>query len=240
MRLILSFLLYTIILSACGQAKKNMEITEIKLDDLEPLELNIPDYEPMNCPYSEWQANREMQLLEANGYADCKNRSEWLNAASDKVFLLRIAAYYLLSQEPKSEEMEYYRKGLTDLDNTVQAYAAYALVRLGDSTQLAKIQRIAAIDDGVSLEVYPAAGVLGELGKAEAFEVLRKGLKSTNDVQQLLAIHQSYHFFKLWDELDLTKFYHKALSHPSERVRLIARLQLEELDTEAAKSLLDH
>lgn len=239
-QIFLSGIIGLCLLSACGHSKETVkETTQTIHIELEPLELVFPEYEAMDVPYSRWQAGRDMQLLAANGYSDSSNRMVWREASRNKTFLLRIAAYNLLVDQVEESERELYERALQDDDRTVQAYGAYALVCLGDSALLDRIRAVAAIDDGVSLEVYAAAGLLGRLGEAEGFDVIKSGMKSTDEVHQLMAIDQAFRFFALWEELNLSRFYGKALSHPNKRVRLIARMQLEELDTEEARSLLE-
>jgi hypothetical protein len=225
--------------NGCAHSQNTTEIPPDTMTiEMNDMNFVIPDYQPMDVAYSKWQSEREKQLLAVNAYGD--DRQEWIRACTDSFVLIRMAGIYLLTENPQDSDREVYRAALNDIEYSVRALAAYGLVQLGEKEYMDIIRQVAGIRDGVSLCVYQAAGLLGSLNETDAFEVIRKGVQSSYETARIASMHNAYRFLSHWESLNLDAFYTDMLAHDDPRVRLIARMQLEELDTEASKSLLGH
>jgi hypothetical protein len=69
----------------------------------------LPEYEPLDLPYSEWEEVRSQELLTANGFGNTP--AEWRRAAGHADGLIRGTAFYLLAREPDplDEQLGYIR-----------------------------------------------------------------------------------------------------------------------------------
>ncbi len=118
----------------------------------------LPEYEPLDLPYSEWEAVRSQELLAANGFGNTV--AEWRRAAGHVDVFIRGTAYYLLDREPDPVDEALYRKGLEDSDQNVQSLVAYALIRLGDASAESTLHRIAYLDANAHLAALDAPAVV--------------------------------------------------------------------------------
>ncbi len=206
-------------------------------------EVVIPGYTPPDLPYSEWQAHRSQELLEANGFG--ATADEWRRAAGHPSGFVRATAYYLLTRHPEPGDEELFRQGLVDDDEAVQALSAYGLYRLGDESGLPTLSRIAQLD----VDVYPAAtraaGLLAELGDSAAYSTMLKAMESDLRYIRLIAMQNAMPFVPLHGQayspgemIDIWNLYRRALEDPDAHVQTVARLQLQELNTAEALELL--
>jgi hypothetical protein len=203
----------------------------------------IPSYEPLDVPYSQWEAFHNQELLAANGFGD--TRAEWRRATGHSSGLLRSAAYSLLTQQPEPEDLALFRQGLEDTDKNVQSLSAYGLVRLGDSSAIQTLERIAQLDVNVYVAAMRAAGILGELGQPAAFDTIQRAMRSDLGYVRLFAIQNAPPFVPLDGQtfapgqvIDIWELYRQALQDPSSQVRSVARMQLQELGSPQALELL--
>jgi hypothetical protein len=203
----------------------------------------IPSYEPLDVPYSEWEAYRSQELLAANGFGD--TRDEWRRAAGHSSGLIRSAATYLLSREPEPQDEALFRVGLEDTDQNVQSLAAYGLYKLGDESVVPTLETIAGLDVNVYTAAPRAAGILGEIGEPAAFATIEAAMDSELVYVRLFAIENAPPFVPLHGEtyapgktIDIWALYRRALQDESSQVSSVARMELEELDSPEARRLL--
>jgi hypothetical protein len=203
----------------------------------------IPSYQPLDLPYSQWEAHRSQELLEANGYG--ATADEWRRAAEYSDGLIRAAATYLLTREPEQGDEDLFHRGLADDDQAVQALSAYGLYRLGDPSALPVLERVARLDPAVYLTAAQAAGLLAELGDPTAFATLLKAMGSDLRYVRLIAMQNAMSFvpfhgraYAPGETIDIWELYRRALEDPDIHVGTVARLQLEELNTAEALELL--
>ena len=203
----------------------------------------IPEYEPLDVPYSEWETHRSQELLQANGFGNTID--EWRRATQHSSGLIRGTAYYLLTRHPVQQDEVLFRQGLDDIDETVQALSAYGLYSLGDKSTLPTLERIAQLDVNAHIAATRAAGVLAEMGRPTAFVTIQKAMNSDLGYIRLFAIQNVMPFVSLHGQtyasgkaIDIWDLYSQALQDESSQVRSVARLQLRELNAPEALELL--
>lgn len=203
----------------------------------------IPEYNPLDVPYSEWEIYRSQELLDANGFGN--THDEWRRAAQHSSGLIRSKAFYLLTRNPKQEDKDLLRQGINDIDETVQALSAYGLYILGDQSTLSTIERIARLGTGAHSSAVQAAGILAQLEKPAAFSTIQEAFNSDLEYLRLFAVQNLIFFVPLNGQpfssgkvINVWDAYESALKDKSPRVQGIARLQLKELGTVEAEELL--
>jgi hypothetical protein len=204
----------------------------------------IPAYEPLAVPYSEWEAHRSQELLAVNGFG--QTTAEWRRATQHSNGLIRSTAYYLLTRQPDPQDETLFRQGVDDIDQTVQAIAAYGLYRLGDKSALPILERLAQLDVNAFTVATRAAGILGEMGELAAFDTIQKAMDSDLGYIRVFAIQNampfvSYHGQSYTSDatIDIWDLYRRALQDEDAQVRVVAKMQLQELDTPEAQQLLE-
>lgn len=205
--------------------------------------VELPAFEPLNLPYSEWGAHRSQELLTANGFGATAN--EWRRAADHSSGLVREAAIYLLVGQLQPGDEVVFRKGLEDIDESVQALSAYGLIRLGDDSAKSTLQQIAQQDPDVFLSAPLAASLLAELGDPSAFDTMVLAMTNQYGYVRLIAMQYMPSFIPLHgqatpsgQEVDVWFLYCQALGDEDGQVSAVAQMQLEELDSPEAIAVL--
>jgi hypothetical protein len=214
------------------------ETQTFQIEDTGQVDVLIPHYEPLQLPYSQWRAARSKQFLEVNNVST--DSAGLINGTEHASANLREAAYFLLTEVPDSSFRSVYFNGVNDTYPAVQALAAYALAQLGDTSHIQILDSLSLEENNASVSIYLIAGLCGRLGKSDAFSIIESGVKDKEDYIQLIAISYAHYFCETSDTIDYWKFYQKAVKHKNERVRLIARMQLEEFDTESSRRILEN
>lgn len=204
----------------------------------------LPDYEPLDLPYSEWEAQRSQELLTANGFGNTPD--EWRRAAEHSDGLIRGMAYYLLARQPDPFDEALFRQGLEDSDQTVQSLVAYALYRLGDASAELTLHRIAQLEVNAHLAAPLAASLLAELGEPSAFDTIEQAMASEQGYIRLTAIQYVPSFVPLHGQgygsgqtIDIWALYCQALEDEDLQVRAVAEMQLQELSSPEALRVLE-
>ncbi|MCB0208685.1 MAG: hypothetical protein KDJ52_05130 [Anaerolineae bacterium] len=205
----------------------------------------IPDYKPLNVPYSQWETERSQELLTANGFGTTPD--EWRQATQHSSGLIRSAAYYLLTRHPEQQDEDLFRRGLEDSDQTSQNLAIYGLYRLGDSSAVPTLEKTAQLDVDAHTAATQAAGLLAEMGKPMAFATIQQAMNSNLEYIRLFAIQNAMSFVPLHGQIyaadktiDIWDLYRQALQDENIQVRSVANLQLQELDFPEAQALLQN
>lgn len=155
---------------------------------------------------------------------------------------------YNVKNPPSIQNTLTYPSGLSKTDiYQVQALSAYALVRLGDDSARNVLKKIAQLDlQFFSSDALNAAGKLGELGDASAFEIIVKGMESSDPLTRRVAVENVMSFVALQGEtytpgktIDVWTIYAKALVDESPDTQSVALAQLEELNLPQAIPLLE-
>ena len=120
--------------------------------------LIIPDYPPLDVPYSQWQRIRHEQLLEANGI-DPQN-CDWKEVVKHPSGLLREAAFYLLVHPPKGADSLLLKRALSDSETAVQSLASFGLYLLGDTSHIGIIRINSDSQMAPGVSVFLSAGLL--------------------------------------------------------------------------------
>ncbi len=203
----------------------------------------IPQYKTLIGPYSKWEMVRNRELLTANGVEH--NKESWRKAIKHESGLIRSTALYFLTRKVVAKDEPIFRKGLKDIDETVQAYSAYGLYHLGDAMVLKQLLSIAHLDVKGHTAAPLAAGLLAQLGHAEAFLTIQKAMECDLEYVQIFGIQNAFHFVSLNGELlpdgkklDIWDFYPSVLATEHASVKSIAIAQLKEINTPEARELL--
>ena len=203
----------------------------------------IPNYQPLDVPFSEWELHRSQDLLEANGFGNTVD--EWQRATQHSSGLIRSTAYYLLIQNPDQQDEALFRQGLDDIDETVQTLSAFGLYNLGDKSVLPTLEKIAQLDVNAHTAAMRAAGILAEIGEASAFSTIQNAMNSDLTYIRLFGIQNAMPFVPLHGQvytaetkIDIWNFYNQALKDENAQVQNVAELQLQELNTLEALALL--
>lgn len=205
-------------------------------------EVIIPDYQPLDLPYSEWEGARHRELLAANEIGD--DTASLLTGLKHSSGLIREASLYLLSESPDSSDIQWYESACNDRDQSVRSLAAYACVRLGDTSKIGILREIAGLDPESNVASLKACGLLARLNDEQGLPVIENALRSDLEYVRLLAIHQAWLFIPSNDrsseniDSKVLDLYREILKHPDSRVRLIARMQLEETTNQEFKALI--
>lgn len=222
----------------------NGEIVETETVGTITSEVVFPDYEPLDLPYSQWEVHRSKELLAANGFGDAP--AEWRRAAEHHSGLIRGTAIYLLTRQPDPQDEALFRQELEDIDETAQALAAFGLARLGDTSALPTLQRIADLDVNANLAAPRAAGLLAELGDPTAFATIARAMTSGQGYIRLSAVQFVPPFVPLHGQsygaeqpIDIWALYCQALEDPDIQVRAVAELQLQEINSAEALQVLE-
>ncbi len=225
--------------SSAGSPAETASVTPISIES----GVELPEYEPLDLPYSEWGAHRSQELLTANGFGETKN--EWRRAADHSSGLIREAAVYLLVKQPEPMDEALFSKGLEDIDETVQSLSAYGLVRLGRDSAESTLQRIAQQDPDAFLAAPLAASLLAELGDPSAFDTMIQAMTNQYGYVRLIAMQYMPSFVSLHSQItssgqanDVWSVYCQALGDEDGQVRAVAEMQLEELDLPEALATL--
>lgn len=205
----------------------------------------IPDYGPLDVPYSEWETHRSQELLDANGFGNTAD--EWRRATQHSSGLIRSTAYYLLTRHPEQQDEVLFRQGLDDIDQTAQALSIYGLYRLGDKSALPVLEGIAQLDVNAHTAATRAAGILAEMGEPTAFATIQKAMNSDLGYIRLFSIRNAMPFVALHGQpyasgktIDIWSLYSQALQDKDIQVRSVAKLQLQELNSPEALELLQN
>ncbi|HBL14861.1 MAG TPA: hypothetical protein DD379_26420 [Cyanobacteria bacterium UBA11162] len=205
----------------------------------------IPDYEPLDVPYSEWETHRSQELLEANGFGNAI--AQWRRATQHSNGLIRSSAYYLLTRHPEQQDETLFRQGLEDSDETVQTLSAYGLYSLGDKSALSILERIAQLDVNAHTAATQAAGILAKMGNPTAFATIEAAINSDLEYIRLFAIQNAMPFvplhgqtYALGKSIDIWNLYSQALQDKNVQVRSVAKMQLKELNSPEALELLQN
>ena len=206
-------------------------------------EMEIPDYRPLDVPYSEWETHRSGELLEANGFEN--SEAEWRRAAAHANGLIREAGYYLLTRRPAESNKELFVRGLEDQDESVQALAAYGLCRLGDESAVPLLRELARSDVGAHTAAARAASILAGMGDPSGFAAIHEATNSALGYARLFAIQNAPAFvpmhgmtYQQGKTIDIWELYRRALRDQLVQVRSTAKLQLQELDSPEALALI--
>lgn len=203
----------------------------------------IPNYQPLNIPYTEWEAHRSQQLLATNGF---ENTVEgWHKATQHPSGLIRGTAFYLLAQNPMEDEQELFLTGLSDIDETTQAFCAWSLYKLGDKEAIAKLKAMANLEVDAHIAAIQAAGILGQLGIADAYKTILAAMESDLGHIHVFGMHNAFFFVPLHGkfyhqekQIHIWNLYSKALKNDSHGVRSIAIAQLKEINSKESQELL--
>lgn len=206
-------------------------------------DVEIPEYQPLEVPYSEWETHRSRELLEANGVDNTE--AGWRQATQHSSGLVRETAYYLLTRRPEKSDEELFRRGLEDRDESVQALSAYGLCRLGDESAVPLLQKLSRLDVGAHTAAARAAGILAGMGDPSGFSTIVKAMNSDLSYARLFAIKNSVAFvplhgrtYEAGEPIDIWRLYRQALRDELVQVRSTAKLQLVELGTPEALALI--
>lgn len=201
------------------------------------MNVKIPFYEHVVGPYSQLQSVQHKQLLEFNGVST--DSSGLISGTHHSAALLREASFYLLAETPEESLREIYLNGIDDTDPAVKSLSAYGLVQLGDSSKSSILDSLSLKKNNPGVSIFLTAALRGKIGDGSAFPIIESGVNDSEDYIQLIAMSYAHYFFEISDTIDYWKFYQKAVKHKNERVRLIARMQLEEFDTESSRRILE-
>lgn len=226
-----------------GSADSTPEAQATGADPLES-SVELPEFEPLDLPYSEWGAHRSQELLTFNGFGD--TAEDWRQAADHADGLVREAAVYLLVRQLDPGDEASFRKGLRDADESVQALSAFGLVQLGDDAAKSTLEQIAQQDPDVFLAAPLAASLLAELGDPSAFATMVRALSDPYGYVRLVAMQYLASFIPLHgqttpsgQEVDVWSLYCQALGDADGQVSAIARMQLEESGIPEAVAVLN-
>jgi hypothetical protein len=204
----------------------------------------LPEYEPLDLPYSEWEEVRSQELLTANGFGNTP--AEWRRAAGHADGLIRGTAFYLLARVPDPLDEALYRAGLEDSDQNVQSLVAYALYRLGDTSAESTLVRIAQLDANAHLAAPLAASLLAELGDPSAFATIEQAMASQLGYIRLTAVQYVPSFVPFQGQdygsgltIDIWALYCRALEDEDSQVQSVAEMQLQELKSPEALKVLE-
>lgn len=194
----------------------------------------IPGYKPLNKAYSTWEIFRSKELLAANGFDN--HEEEWQRATKHREGLIRGTAFFLLSRLPVEKNIQLFREGLNDIDETVQAFCAFALSKTGDKTALEKLKSISELKVESHIAAIQAAGLLAQLGITAAFKTIAQAMESKLEFIQIFGIQNAVFFIphhgKNYDvnhKIDIWELYRNVLKNERSHVRAIAGAQLQEI-----------
>lgn len=200
--------------------------------------VNYPD----DMPFSGWEGHAARLLLQANGFGD--TRDAWHQGAESPLALIRSTALLLLSQPPEQIDRARFEKGTRDRFDSVRVWAAYGLVRLGDTEahRILEDLRSKQVADGEHAPLV-ASRLLAQLGEAAAFVIILKAAPVLPDFAAIL--RNLMPFVALEGQayapnatVDVWPLYQRALASGDSRIETIALAQLEELGNPASAHLL--
>jgi HEAT repeat protein len=171
---------------------------------------------------------------------------EALRAALDSPrAILRGAAARLLGAEGDDDAREALeRVATTRGEESARAQAAYALARLGDPACADVLRELLELPVDTSPGPLQAAGHLARLDDPSGLPVVERGLADAEPLIATIAAKQLAPLALLQERrpdlgVDAWRLYERALEHPDEQVSREARAQLERLDGDAARGLLE-
>jgi HEAT repeat protein len=131
-------------------------------------------------------------------------------------------------------------------EETARVQAAFALARLRVPGAIELLASLLDLDPDISPAPLQAAGALARLGDPRGFPIIRQALASPNRVVAMVACKQLYAFVQLDGQLlpgggkvEIFETFRKALERQEANITGEARVQLAELDTEQARTLLN-
>lgn len=186
---------------------------------------------PPGIPYDAREAAASRAFLESNGYAATRQGFERASESAHAV--LRAAAFHLLAEDPREEEIEFLERGAADAEGEVRAWAAFGLEKLRPGAGVETLRALARQRPAFA-EYGPlvAAAALARLGDPSGFATVKDAMESFDE--PIAVVKRLYWFAALCGD-ELWPLYERALQDSTPGVRELALSQLRQLpDVEAA------